>query len=309
MLPEVVSSAGFECSLAPDSAGADFGVALDVVQARELVVALSSKALPLVDSDPRYSEWLGVRDLCKAWGDPRSSLHDVVTRIFLEFDTSDEITPSAPGIFVSLEDAAWRDPASSSRLARDAVDSVRRSRMPAREFAVITRCLASLPPSGLLLHVGVMLSRLGCPLRLCVWLPATLLQPYLERLGVPFEPEAASLVRRIVWEGRSAITAQLTIRDDIATRVDVEVGLASCLRHPMAWRQSIARLFSEGLCAEQKLAAIERWPRVISLGQASDESLTLLRDFSHFKVTLEPGAKPRAKAYFTLVRLVTTQSR
>ena len=164
----------------------------------------------------------------------------------------------------------------------------------------VERIVASLPETACVFQAGALPGRSPKAFRILVW-------------GAAPE-EVPALLERLEWPGSTAAAAAvLSAMDDLTTCVAVGLdvtaqGLGPRLGlelyrpvrwfdvDPLGWHPFIDRVTEQGWCVPEKAGGLRRWPgteRLIGGGAIH----VVRQGISYFKVVVERGARPVAKAY------------
>lgn len=309
-LPDVMSALGFEIRLADDDSRVDFGTVLYAEDLANWQIARpNSYGTSGGTIGPWPADWWRVSEFIHRWHDPMSRLHDQVARLFLEFDLDSPMSGiPIPCVFVTLDEWAWQRGSIASSLLQVANESLvllAGAERAAQEEHSLRTCLGNLPPGSMLLHVGVLLSRPGCPVRFCGWMPPALLPGYLESIRAPIDLE---LVQAFCELQASPVTFQLTLdKGRIATALDIEWHFRAQPPAETRWAALLDAMIQRGLCSSQKGEALLSFPGLAVESMGSTRGYLVLRAVSHVKASLRGSNGFVGKAYLTLAPARATE--
>jgi hypothetical protein len=301
---------GFESRLDDNAATLDFLVHVDSRSGGHRVLAdaltRDEAFAPLRDDDV----WRRVGEFARLWSTPGStpdvSLDRDVHAMWLEFDVMPGEHLPRPSVFIApdLSRGGRRGDASiaATRLlrGRDLLEE---------QAQRIASCLDALPDTAGLVHIGMMLSRPGDALRLCIGgLGIAGIPAYLARLGR--EADGLQMMRAIDrWKPYiSRAYLNLDVADVIAPRLALECyapmepsSQSVLVYERQRWRPFFDELVDAGLCTSARADALlayvgmERstpdWPPLF----AGDPHV-LVRHINHVKLQFQSGTLA-AKAY------------
>lgn len=302
-LPDVMSAMGFEIRLAEADPRIDFGTVIYAEDAGRKLLRDSIERAPSNNAGSVLpANWKQISGFLRRWCDPASSLHNGITRLFFEFDmlnaTSD---PPIPCLFATLDETVWscaQNPSSIVPLADEVLKFLVGVERAEQDSRPIRLCVEKLPTGSLLLHVGAMLARPDCPIRLCGWMPPDALPHYLETIRAPIDPQP---VTEFCGLQPSAITFQLTlVGGEIAPRLDIEWHFRRQPHAEFRWERLLRALVERNLCAPQRLQTVLDWPGLVLETKGSATGQLLVRGVSHVKVSLKSASEAAGKAYLTL---------
>ncbi len=235
-----------------------------------------------------------------------------IDHIWLEFDI-DPSDPSngAPGFFFGFNRGSLNGsgPARSSDieidkghwLFRQALDGL----IPSLEKGApqqLARCIRHLPDSAEDLQIGVMFSR--GPDRIRLWMdaiPVSELFSYLAALGWTGDFKAFKDAVRPFLDRADSIFLNLDIGDAVYPGIGVEFYMGHLVRLGLDEIQFIDMLHSRGLCTAEERDALFDWPGMsIERFNHIPGEAKLYRSINHIKLTHQPAADVKAKAYLLL---------
>lgn len=293
LIPDLGDAFGFECRLAAESAGVDFGLSIRrprAVGSCEAPAVLTAEAVP--------PAWRRFADLWREWSRPDSDLRTWVPFAFLEFDgDSTPETFAHPSVFLSLDwptDGTVQGPLDCLRLGLGLLHG---GSLPVATRDRLDRCIDALPVDGRVVHVGALLGRGAHAVRLSAAFPRPGLSRYLDRIGCPVAPEVVEALLRALVPTAGRVHLEYDVADTVGSRIGVVLTGGS----GAGWRPLLDRLEEVGLCAPAKWAALLAWPGTSGARGGAEGNLPpLARTLSHIKVTHAPGEHTTAKAYLSV---------
>ena len=292
-LPPIFSTFGFELRLDGHQTRVDLGVGVE----RAASSYLRDWAIENADEDPQnVASWGGLSRLAAVWAETESILARVPF-IFLEFDCAGEERAGAPSIFVAV-DHREADFATGAVLTTPVLECVFRKRRLSAVKKDVQRALSLLPNDSRILHLGIMLSRPSCPVRLSVSLPRHGLREYLH--AIDSSGAAASALQTISLFESTAALAGLPESAQVDFDVSPARGAFGLTLRPLSpghWPSLVAQLREQGLCDRNHSEMLLGWTgmqreRMGPFGVPVD----LSRYVSHVKVVCDK-AGVTAKAY------------
>jgi hypothetical protein len=305
-LPNVAVAGGFEAALAADAApNADYSIWLTASGgSAERLAALDEERDPVL----RHEEWLALRAFAREWRREGSPLRRFVPFLILEFDTdaANDVAP-IPSVFVCIEPLPmWQQ--KSARVGalppwvRDvALPTLRGAPLPSAIAERLAAAFDALPESGSFMHVAAMLSRRVEAVRVFASLPTAQLTRFLGAVGWPGDAEAFDRLRASYVGDERLVAIQLDVGERIGTRSSLELCIDSRdpARATESARRFLDRLVKDGLCSDEKRAALVDWRHSFA-APTDDGSWPVVIDqrISHFKIAMAAGQPLEAKAYF-----------
>jgi hypothetical protein len=248
--------------------------------------------------------WDGFRAFCRAWVDGSLPALQAVPRVFLELDLDGDEPPAGPpGIFVNLEEIAWRaggelEPQLAA--AQEVLEMLRGRPLGRGEVELLTRCYARLPARGMLLHVGTLLSRPGRPMRACAWLGREGALSYLAEQGVNLEGARRTLAMGVLTRAREHVDCQIDLDPSVGVAAHLELSFPERASSRERWGELLGFLVDEGLASPAKRDALLRWPGSSAGSSGEDAAPHLVsRALSHLKLSLPVDGPARVKGYLT----------
>lgn len=311
-IPNHAETFGFEVRLNGDDPRVDLGTAWAVHSG-------SARALAAED-DPALARmsalderWCRLRAFGRRWQqDPDLQLR--VPFVFLEYDCDGEHAPvPVPSVFLGLDwpvaelaaearRAGRADPSRAPGLAQalEMIALLRREPLAAAEEELLSRCWASVPDGGLVLHLAVMLARPGEGVRASLLLPRAAAGRFLSDLGW----SGAGELERVL-DAFGAVTdfghpaAPLQIDVDLGASIGSAIGLMLQPGRQASWPLLLRMLVAAGVCEPARGEAVLRWhgEEVARVGGCD---YRLRREIAHAKITWGARIAPRAKAYVGL---------
>ncbi len=319
----MVSIFGFEWGLNTTS-GADFLFASNVATGGRDILT-GQHPLACIELDKNMSEWRAVAEFCRGWVDPNSVLFHGADDVWFEFDVADAISDVlAPSFFfgprVGLDDHETAL-ARTRAILYAGVEALREGPLRGDLAATLDQFLNILPPHARVFQAGLMLSRVGSPLRLCIdnLKPREIVELARELRG---EADASNVTAAIERLGPSVLSIRpsFDIGDGVGQRIGLECYCAVPQRtsESSAWELLLKQLVADEMCSPSRsdmllcLPSLIRaedcrdgWPEDSSdvfeawLGRERAVSIKL----HHIKVTLESKRAATAKAYIALEKV------
>lgn len=236
-----------------------------------------------------------------------------VEEYWLELDDPAERTSADPplSVFVRLSDR-------SGSAAMRVVEAFGLGLSPARQDT-LQRCVAACGPDARLSYLGLMLGRVGAPLRLIVEdVAPDDVQALLDRAGWPGAlDDAASWIDRLFVHA-DRIRLALTVVDGLTPDLGLECFVGEPAANDPRWRCLLDLLLQEGLCTPGRRDQLLAWPARLTPLSSPQWPEALIADallrtepavqwldcrISHAKVVFTPGQPPRAKGYFGFIEV------
>ncbi|MDB4949481.1 MAG: hypothetical protein JWM27_2130 [Gemmatimonadetes bacterium] len=279
------------------------------------ILAGTNPAIRLPEALLGREEWLHVQALAGRWADPASPLHRAIERVWLEYDAPGEgvtvFGAPVPVVFVDFAAAAYAPERSVDErtvTTSTALAPLFGGGLPSPLAAGLRRCMDALPPRAAVPYAGVLLSRGGDAVRLCVrGLRPGAVPGFLARAG--WTGDGAELADRLAWlaemRDQAATAHPANVHLDVsADGVLPAVGLEYTFERPGQARGVLRetafldRLVDAGLCTPTKHAGMLRWPghTVQRFAHQLWRSVAVRR-LNHVKAVHHPGADLLVKAY------------
>lgn len=309
-----VHRAGLECRLAADEHSVDLqqGIYNTGTEPAHL-------ASFLAEADSLNDVWQPVLRFASRWSVDTDVLHQTIDEIWLELDaaagpcqTSVALNDTHPSVFAVLKRLPHER---SLAVAQAALDTLLGTAAHVERTRMLERCAAACPSPSRISHVGVMLGRAVCGLRVHIGpMPLQELDVCLEQLGWSGDrPELHSFAKTLVDHGDTLILC-LDLADGHVVRVGLECFFDQKTGLDPRWRPLLEHLVNAELASPDKAAALLRWPGSVtpltaggawpedlvvqSLTRPEDVLGVIERRLSHVKLTFAPGLPVSAKAYF-----------
>ena len=247
--------------------------------------------------------WQRIADFAAWWTKAQDQAALIRDEIWVEFDLAKPpVAVPVPNFFFGIFGQKQQDyfPAVVAGLTALGVS------MPGSQARLLAQCLQFFAPVCTGFQIGVMLSRVQAPLRLCAFsVAAEDLQVILATLGRnPFagvsdwEPERLQL-------GGVYSAVDLDIGMVLGNKVGLEIDLSPihsvrAQRHSTQWPELVNRLEKCGWSEKERGQGVLSWPGGWHCGSADAWLQTgpvLLRTISHIKLDFQLGLPPKAKAY------------
>jgi hypothetical protein len=302
--PDALSTLYFECRLGAEDTRVDFLMCVRADDGgREALLAQSRdrRGGPL---------WEGVFAFGEEWIHPDSPLCAGVPSLWLEFDIdappSEELRPFA---MVCVQPSFLREPVhqwawdaeargNTWRLAQRALELLGRGPMRPAVSRTVLGCFEHLPPEAHMTYVGPLAARRSEAVRLVLTLRREHLEEYLARIGWP---GAFSPLRELMWD-RLGFPDRVELHMDVGETVlpTISFGIhfperleADGLRH------QLAPVVEQGLCTEDKGAALLRWPGRERVTLRGHQWPSYVERGLDIKLVHHPDAPPSVKAYLS----------
>ncbi len=308
-LPSVAVAAGFEAPLAPEAAPhADYSIWLTAGGGCAQKLAALDEAR---DSVLQHPEWRALRAFAREWRREGSPLARFVPFLIFEFDT-DHASDAAPipSVFVCIEPLPmWQQKSARIRALASwvgelALPLLRGAPLPGAVAERLAAAFDALPEGGSFMHVAAMLSRRVDAVRVFASLPATHLIRFLRDVGWAGDAEAFDRLRASYVGGDNLVAIQLDVGESIGARASLELSIDArdLQRATASARGFLDRLVKDGLCSDERRAALLDWPQSFA-APTDDGSWPIAVDqrISHFKIAVAAGRPLEAKAYFYFV--------
>jgi hypothetical protein len=261
-LPDTCSGGFFECHLGHPARRVDVLVALRAAHDRPWVGRSRGGFSPD-----------GIGAFYRAWADPASPLHGVPLTL-LEIDLDEEPPPRSSLNFHFCVDPSfpahgWMPPPGApapldqpalAALVTEVLAVVSGAPPHPGILATLEQVRAALPPGGRLLHVSVMLSRPGAPLKLNAVVPPEALVRWLEDSGYPGHAGevAGALDRLAPWTRVAKVDLALGV--GLGPRIGLEIAPLGEPRGDTQWSALLANLVAAGACTPAEANALLDWP-------------------------------------------------
>jgi hypothetical protein len=305
-IPDVAIAGGFETRLGDDSSPhADYAIWLTARGGSAAKLAALDESR---DAVLRHPEWRALRDFGREWSRADSEIARFVPFLILEFDTDRASAERPiPSVFVCIEPwPLWsqksaRVPALPSWVTERALPLLRGAPLPSAVRERLEATFAALPQGGAFMHAAAMLSRGVDAVRVFAAVPALRLTDFLRDAGWPGDVEAFDRLR-LGYVGDEQLAAiQLDVGESVGPRASLELSVDAreSKRAVASSRRFLDRLVKDGLCSDEKRAALLDWRQSFA-AETDDGSWPLAIDqrISHFKIAMTPGRPLEAKAYF-----------
>ncbi len=234
-----------------------------------------------------------------------------VDEIWLELDAAEGAEEAPLSVFVRLSDPGA--PAIARVLA--AFDM----QLEPAERDALARCLNACGPGARLSYLGLMLGRVGAPLRLIIEGVAPQdARALLDRSGWPGPIDSAAEWIDRLFVHADRIRLALTLADTLTPDIGLECFVGDPTANDPRWRCLFDLLVEDGLCTPARCDQLLAWPAVLTPLSAQHWPEAVITDallrtdpgvrwldcrISHAKVTLAPGQPPRAKGYFGFIEV------
>ena len=281
----------FECRLEDNQPQVDFQVGLPNAISHTLIKSFFIK-----------ENWYNCKDFILEWVDPKSSLNQHISYIFLEFDLPEKtLQVPIPCFFLSLNQKVCIELKSLIELAYRKLNySITRSLKSS-----VSYCFDCLPAGSIVTHFGLMLPRSNMPLKLVI--QGTNLQQllsYLVKLGCINVSVAFSSIALELENFVDSFRLSFDIYDGILPKVGLECFLLKQSADKLRWYKLINYLVDIGICMpvkrdallawlgfSQKADAPENWPSNLTGGDlflGSNALSIFWREISHIKIIYDP---------------------
>lgn len=293
------SFAGFECRLGADQSRVDFQVNLSCF----------TPSLP--ETFLNHPAWQVFQEICQEWTEPKSSLHQRVRDIWLEFDVDEQ--PSqvpVPCIFLSLSQETLSEPQEivemASRLLNHHVSSLLETNL--------RLSMDCLPAKARISHLGAMLSRSAQVVRINVnGISSKQLLDYLMQIGWTEPTNTLQSLISKLSEFVDYIRLSCDVGETILPKIGLECFLRKQPQNEPRWQLFLDYLVEKGLCTLdkqnalftwpgfcQKASQLDNWPNNLDWGDlllGSKAFSIFTRNISHIKIVYQPGCFLEAKVY------------
>ncbi|WP_437664963.1 hypothetical protein [Sorangium sp. So ce1182] len=296
---DAVDFFGFECRLGDGGGPTDCAVNLT----REGAEMLAGRGAATPPRELTGGTWESIRRFYEAWGDTGQPPYADARATWLEFDSASR------GVSPNLLFGYWQSRPQRGRTLGWLLDTILPTLLggsisPALRQNLL-RCFHACPPGTDDFQIGLMLSRALQAVRLCVFdVPPGEVPPFLERLGWQGPLQEARTCLDGLAPHADFVGLHLDIGERIYPHLDIEPNFVAgpWARQPHLeprWHEQLGELVAWGACSPAKRDALLSWVghQKHPLGP-QDGRAVLLRGLSHLKVSLRPGARPAAKAYF-----------
>jgi hypothetical protein len=326
LLPTIptVSEAGFECHLGSSAPRADFLAAFTTLNnGRQALVDCCEPLASLLCANP---VWSRVRDFCAHWADIKSPLYDNVDNVWLEFDVDGQ--PSKvpePSFFfaprgIRGEEEKLSLPNNISHMNNWVTDEALRllfgNSLQDQVKKQMLTCFKSLPPSGEVFQIGVMLPRKSesQAIRLCVkGIANEQILEYLESIAWSAHLNELSVILSELSSLVDDIKLNFAIADTIFPKIGFECYFDKQPKNTLKWQLFLDYLVKHQLCSLEKANALltwsgyseekfnqELWPSNFAKASAfvyPSLKSTIVRLLHHIKIVYQPNQPLQAKAY------------
>jgi hypothetical protein len=312
-----VSLFGFEARLDDARAGSDVLAAVTVADGGRAVLA--GLAAPGWEEDG----WRSVRRFCRAWADPASPLWAGADDLWLEWDAADPAAPRIPSVFfgprIDVPPSTAPPDQRAMAVLRAGFAALMEEGWAPAAAARARACLELLPPHARVFQAGLMLSRRGSPVRLCIGnLAAGETDGFLRRMA-PDAPHAAVRAALAEW-GPLSVRVNLCI--DVDARVGPRIGLECYPDPPVGpfppdrrpWAAFLDALVRAGVADSVRAGHLLQLPHSVDPRDETADGApdtprgmdalladryrrTLLVRLHHVKLSVEPDRPLAAKAY------------
>lgn len=250
--------------------------------------------------------WRNTGALCAEWTRPGSLLQEELPFIWLEFDVTPATEAPAPFTYACVQPGFLKEQLLNDhsperadlprRLTLETLRLLRVEPLGPDAARCVQTCFEQLPDSASMMHVASLASRRMDALRLVMFMPCHELTGYLTRIGWPGSlAEVEALVERL-----APISGFVDLDLDVGATVLSRIGMTL----PQFWSPGTRRwrglrelLAAPGVCAPEKLEALQRWlghERVLLPGHRWP-SLQVRN--AAVKLVLSPGEPLEAKLY------------
>lgn len=322
----VVIEAGFECRLGIDEPIADFLLSVDASYGgRDFLIGTNSKAeLPAAFFTNRT--WSAIREFCKTWANPASSLHKNVNSIWLEFDIDGSLSSiPIPSFFFGSDRICSKNSDLFSHqsngcdrqwLTNVALKTLLGSYLLSPIEQNLLKCISSLPNGAEIFQVGVMLSRQSesSLVRLCVrGIPKSQILEYLLRIGWNNSIDDLKYVVSTLSRFADDILLNFAIGSTVLPKIGFECHFDRKHTYDPKFRLFLDYLVESQLCTLSKRDALLTWTgysrqnldRDLSPSHlvktasflGSRVSSICMRRVNHIKITYQPHKPLTAKGY------------
>lgn len=220
---------------------------------------------------------------------------DRVSAVWLEFDLDRSPSPVPCAKLAGEVEPAW--------LLEVLLPALHGPLTPPQR-GLARRCLAEIPPPGVLLYAFSLRPRGTDHVRLeILGLDPPAMLGYLETVAPGVVPEFKGIAP--LFEGVERLHLSLDLGEEISPRFGVEGSFPRLPHREPGWRALFARLEERGLCDPAKREAVLAWPGHDSFWTAprrwpvaeAGGGGYCVRSLSHVKVAGQVGRPPEAKAY------------
>jgi len=312
-----IPAAGFERRLDLERAGADLSVCASVFNGGR---ALLSGSVALRAWARQTAAWQDVRRLVAAWDDPDHRLHDAVTHLWMEFETSESFSGQsavvAPDVHLTFRDVAVpRSSAERIELAREAIEIMTPEASRGALAERMAEVLCGTTPCSRLGHIGFPLSRDVGWVRLVLDAarPSDVIE-LLDRSGLDAKRGPFLDLPRALTDVSDRIKIDLDVGETtVSPRIGVEYHMDRRVSVRERWDQFFEHAVRHGLCLSEITGDLVgwigstqsgdsvRWPAPVAAAQAllgPRVEPVLFRVLSHVKVAVGADRPPEAKVYF-----------
>lgn len=319
----ITDSFGFECRLGESAAAADFFIAIyPAIGGRDILLEQELEKLS-PQTHPAYEIWSSILEFTRQWSDTKSVLYDRIDNLWLEFDLQPPLYDgTAPSLFLGFT----REAQARLRLSEDeqlhascccwlpeAIVQLRQQPLSQPIRTMLERLLRTLPPAATIFQVGVMLSRPGESIRLCIQeIPPQKLAQFLLSLGWQGSVEQLNLL----WENLPEVE-WINLNLDLADRVLDKIGLECYFRKLDQETAFINWLVQANLCLTEKATALtsqwgglthqtrhlQDWPEELiyrSFLKSPGTCSCFYRYLHHIKLVVGSDSPLQAKAYLAV---------
>ncbi|HEX2210555.1 MAG TPA: hypothetical protein VHG93_22940 [Longimicrobium sp.] len=315
-----VSLFGYEVRLDDASAGSDVLAAASVADGGRAVLA-GTPPHPVLPWEE--AGWRSVRRFCAEWADRGSPLWEGADDLWLEWDAADPSAPRIPSVFfgprIDTGHAAGTPAERTMAVLRAGFGTLMEEGWSPAAAVRARACLDALPEHARVFQAGLMLSRPGSPVRLCVGnLSAGEIDRFLRRSAPAVAHDAArdALAR---W---APLSVRINLCIDVDEKVGRRVGLECYPDPPVGpfppdrrpWAAFLDALMRAGAAVPARAGDLLALPASVDPPEDSvdDEPRgltgmdallaaryrrTLLVRLHHVKLSIEPDRPMTAKAY------------
>ncbi len=299
-----LSGGGFEYHLQSPINRTDFLVRIQSADWSRAALAGQYFEWPFRKDMDTNDTWERVRIFAKQWADPKSTLHNTIENVWLEFDVNGlgQGLPN-PSVFFDLDRKQELTGALKTALLAKVMNGFGQ-RGATGILTHLQRQLERTPKNICLYYIGLMLARQSEGLRLCfAGMSPLQMIPFIKSTGwVGDYSELATLINGLPRE-----TEKLVLNIDMNPGPGPRIGIEVFLPSTTQWRQFFMNLEEMDLCSAEESRAILAWPEETpfpddefrtKLSRTHGREISLLiRRLNHVKITLTSTGKTLAKTY------------
>ena len=311
-----VAWAGFECPLGESERWVDFHQGFK----RETLPHLTSWLENRARDEIADRSWIApLLKFCDEWGRIDSLFSQTVPNLIFEYDVRDHPDRiSSPSVFVALGRDEGNGGAIGAAGKATLIERVLTLFMEPAHVSMlmrgIKRCIGSAPANASVSHLGLMLARTQSAVRLNLHnLRFDQIAPFLDAIGRKASTEGLDELLADLF----AFAERISLCVDVGEEIGIPIGLecSTYQRDMMRWTKFLGHLVERSACTDTQRDCLQKWwgratpalapwPAnliVEELLADRDQLGVIDRYLSHIKITWQPAARLKVKAYLGFV--------